>query len=357
MKPKLDEPVCSEIDPPAIQVGEYLPFRWDLEVSSEVDMQAKTCQDISSNKNIPGGSLYCNFAIFNGSSLDDPIIRLDRIPCIGDKWKEDGVRLFQDIPGVKGLSPLGKWYTKIPDASTKGIYGEYQIQLTSVEYERCTIDGSGAKISKGERAYGENDERICAMNFAVSDGFLLQQGATLSTTEGEQLVNYRYLDGRAVIGLRELSLLSDKKMATYQAGDIAYLMSTFVDRYATRAITDTTLSALGGVRLKKVSNAAIYVYDGGKDRTPLTLNNVIFSEKEAFTMIVRNADVIVQGSLKGKGMYVVPDGTVSFLHTSCDNQDRVEGMFLSPLGFRSDVIRNTNLFVSDWCTDGRLIVE
>lgn len=244
MRPRVQEPVCAEIDPPALQVGEYLPFRWDLEATDDVDLRAQSCKDISASKTIPGGSLYCNFGIFNGSSLDAPIIELDHIPCLADKWKEDGVRLFNDVPGVKNMNYMGRWYTKIDQIDTKGIYGEYQIQLMSVDYERCSIDASGAKLTLGERAFGENESRICAMNFAVSDGFMLQQGATLSTTNGDQLVNYRYLDGRAVIGLRELQLLSDKKLATYQAGDIAYLTTTFVDRYVTRAVITTTLPLL-----------------------------------------------------------------------------------------------------------------
>lgn len=210
MRPRLTEPVCSEIDPPSLQVGEYLPFRWDLEATQDVDMHAQSCTGISSSKTIPGGSLYCNFAVYNGSSLDDPIITLDHIPCLADKRKEDGIRLFTDVPGVKDMHYLGRWYTKIDQVDTKGIYGEYQIQLTSVDYESCGIDASGATVSIGKRAFGENDARICAMNFAVSDGFMLQQGATLSTSQGDELVNYRYLDGRAVIGLRELQLLSDK---------------------------------------------------------------------------------------------------------------------------------------------------
>ena len=55
-------------------------------------------------------------------------------------------------------------------------------------------------------------------------------------------------------------------------------------------------------------------------------------------------------------MYIVPDGTVTFTHTNCDYQDMVEGMFITPQGFRADMIRNTNVFASNRCSDGRFII-
>lgn len=55
-------------------------------------------------------------------------------------------------------------------------------------------------------------------------------------------------------------------------------------------------------------------------------------------------------------MYIVPDGTITFKHINCDYQDTVEGMFISPLGFRAETIRNTNVFATNWCSDGRFIV-
>jgi hypothetical protein len=41
-----DMPVCSWIDPPSIELGEYLPFWRDLEFNDVIDKQATTCNDL-----------------------------------------------------------------------------------------------------------------------------------------------------------------------------------------------------------------------------------------------------------------------------------------------------------------------
>lgn len=49
-----------------------------------------------------------------------------------------------------------------------------------------------------------------------------------------------------------------------------------------------------------MSNADIYVYDGGKDRMPLHLRDIQATTIAPYTLIVRNADLIIEGTLKGK---------------------------------------------------------
>ena len=39
-------PKCAWIDPPSIELGEYLPFRWDVEFDEGVDRTAESCDDI-----------------------------------------------------------------------------------------------------------------------------------------------------------------------------------------------------------------------------------------------------------------------------------------------------------------------
>jgi len=39
---------------------------------------------------------------------------------------------------------------------------------------------------------------------------------------------------------------------------------------------------------------------------------------------VYNADLIIEGSLKGKHMYLVPDGKILFASNNCDERDVVE---------------------------------
>ena len=59
-----DEPMCAWIDPPSIQAGEYLPFRWDLEVDSS--LLTNSCSDASAGK-VDKDTLMCHFVLYNGS--------------------------------------------------------------------------------------------------------------------------------------------------------------------------------------------------------------------------------------------------------------------------------------------------
>jgi hypothetical protein len=47
------EPKCTEIDPPSLVLGEYLPYRWNLEMGKEVDEAARDCSDLAQGKFIP----------------------------------------------------------------------------------------------------------------------------------------------------------------------------------------------------------------------------------------------------------------------------------------------------------------
>ncbi len=92
-----DEPQCAWVDPPSIQVGEYLPFRWDLELSDMVDADASSCNDLDGGAQIPGGTMFCTFEIYNGSS-PQPIMLLSDLPCLEDAWEEDNIDGFYDVP-------------------------------------------------------------------------------------------------------------------------------------------------------------------------------------------------------------------------------------------------------------------
>jgi len=78
-------PLCSWIDPPSIELGEYLPFWRDLEFNDVIDEQANSCNDISDNKRVPGASLLCNFSVTNGSGR---IWQVRDVPCLEDAWRE-----------------------------------------------------------------------------------------------------------------------------------------------------------------------------------------------------------------------------------------------------------------------------
>ncbi|MDP2670670.1 MAG: hypothetical protein Q8O99_07390 [bacterium] len=67
-------------------------------------------------------------------------------------------------------------------------------------------------------------------------------------------------------------------------------------------------------------------------------------------------NLIVEGSLLGKGMYVVA-GDINFAAAGCDDTDIVEGIFLTKGSFTTDRIRNDDLTSSSRCRGGNLNIK
>lgn len=62
-------PQCAYIDPPSIQQGEYLPYRWDIESNISVVSSVVSCVRLGQ---ILKDSLTCDFTITNarGDTVD-----------------------------------------------------------------------------------------------------------------------------------------------------------------------------------------------------------------------------------------------------------------------------------------------
>lgn len=64
-----DLPKCSQIDPPSIQEGEYLPIRWNLDQSSTNTNMTTTCNASTVGKiNSDPNTLKCNLEIYNSKN-------------------------------------------------------------------------------------------------------------------------------------------------------------------------------------------------------------------------------------------------------------------------------------------------
>lgn len=74
------------------------------------------------------------------------------------------------------------------------VLGEYQIALEKITYDVCMDDGT---YQTKPFTTLTNDSRICAMNFPVSDGFILHKTA-FDTVTNTDLSNYITLDGSKV---------------------------------------------------------------------------------------------------------------------------------------------------------------
>ncbi len=152
---------------------------------------------------------------------------------------------------------MGRNYVKITEDDIDGTLGEFQLVLKKVDYVLC--DGTTVQF---ETYDGVSDDRICTMNFAVSDGYMINQGSALGTLPNTDLSDYKYLDGDEVVSQSELAQISDTKLSEYKEGTIDYLIDTFVERYDRLAIQSAALNYLSTATFRKTVSSNIYVYDG-----------------------------------------------------------------------------------------------
>jgi uncharacterized repeat protein (TIGR01451 family) len=345
------EPKCSEIDPPSIMIGEYLPYRWDLEMGNEIDEDAKSCGELDSGKFIPWGSVLCTFELYNGASQKSPIHVINNIPCFDDKRNMSWVTLFDEMKWWGSADRLWSNWLMMSKQLTRGIVWEYQIVLSRIDYTVCNDKTQQSKIFRWTTL-----DRVCAMNFAVSDAYLLHQWTIFSVLQETNLRAYRKVDWRAILSKETMRNLQQSVMARYPNTNIGVIMWWWVEKQNNRAVQKAWLSQLTSAPFRKVPTEPVYIYDWWVSREPLIIrgsSNIL----SPITVIVYNADLIIEGSLKGKHMYLVPDGKILFASNNCDERDVVEWIFMTNKWVLTNKIRNDNLQATNRCEDGRLLIE
>ena len=86
-----------------------------------------------------------------------------------------------------------------------------------------------------------NDERICAMNFAVADGYLIHQGTSFSTLADTNLRMFRKVDGRAVLDRETLRRVQQSLIVHYPGDVVKKVVSKRTDQQTSRATQSAQL--------------------------------------------------------------------------------------------------------------------
>lgn len=213
--------------------------------------------------------MTCSFEVYNGYSSKKPIISIPNVPCFEDAWTRNNVKLFNDLPNVNALQRIGRSYVKIDRNKIQGVLGEYQLVLKEIAYTVCSEDGSGASR---EIFNGISNDRVCAMNFAVSDNYLVHKGSSLSTSENTDMRSFKYLNALNVISREQLQEISDSTFSIFDSTQLTDRINEFVNNYSVLAILrGRYLDGFTSEVLKKVVNADIYFYDGTAARVPLVI--------------------------------------------------------------------------------------
>ncbi|MBU0626856.1 hypothetical protein KKG31_08320 [Patescibacteria group bacterium] len=206
----------------SVQEDEYLPFWRKLETEGRM---ASSCNSSNVGKIIED-SLMCTFSLYNGENKqsNDDALETFTQPC--DEDSRGTSQLFDnDLFG--GTNPYGKY--KILMDFTNGIYGEYKLVLESVNYDICLEDGNGLFTAEGDQV-----NRICEVNFAVTRPYLAQKSAFGLTPQATDinLDGYQNINGDELVRDTDLDKIMTIDASDYDGGqEVQTMMDDVVDKY------------------------------------------------------------------------------------------------------------------------------
>jgi cysteine-rich repeat protein len=342
---------CIEWRLPTIMNDELLPLWWTLNTVNSVDTTATTCDQVDAGKYIPGQSLLCRFTIYNGQNPINGVRTISNVPCLSSTRNGTNANIFQDIHIPQQFAPvIGNTYLNNISSWVGSWFGQYKIVLDQIQYTFCNRNNSWTVIPTPATV----TQPICNMRATITNGFLLQKGVWLSTIENSDLSALNDADGT---GLAAAGSFGEETFYAENA-DIGTLLwevtDNLISKYLPSATLSTSLFNTSTTSIKKVPNEEIYVYDGVY---PLTISDQLLASDVPFTLIVSASDLIIEGSLEGKWMYVVPNGTITFANEYCDENDMVRGIFIAGEGFLSSAARNDAISNDEWCNGGKLQIE
>ena len=238
-------------------------------------------------------------------------------------------------------------------------FGEYKIALEKIDYSLVSKDEKG-KITEEKKIF---DDRICEVDFAVTDHYMIQRSpygiGNKATTE---LNNYRLMNGTTFMD--QFFKTERKDPQDYSApASIKSLFTTFKNKYQKLA-----KPVKGKEGLSKVPGKSIYLVSGKE----INLETLISDYSKPFTLIATKPDakIIIKENLNTNAM-IMTQWTITFDATkACNGKlDRkgyagqiVKGIFYAGAGFKSsehDKLKNTyeKLSKGERCNYGNLHIK
>lgn len=320
-------------------------------------MQARTCDDISDSKQIPAWSMDCTFALYNGVSNTPVATRT--VACAENAWERNNTTLFEDF--VFEEKTLWRSSLMITEQITNGVLWEYQLVLQQVAYTVC---GSWRTLFNGV-----SDNRICSMNFAVSDDYVITQWSSLTTSSDTDLSMFKWINGESILSAGQLVATQKASLADIDSSELESSIQSFVSKHVPLAVVQTSdMNKYSRQSFTKTVNKDIYVYDGDKwlNTSELVIRWWDTQQLQWKTIIVLNADLIVEWSVYGNTMRVVPNDDIIFRSIDCDERDIVQWIYVTKRTFKTDLVvdgriesnfKNTDLSRTERCDDGRLVID
>ena len=264
--------------------------------------------------------MECVFKLFNGKykesgqgssfgDYDAPTVKTMILPCNTDQWTTNHdfgnpLPLFQYIyaqrDSIRSLkNAFGRYALTLNKDVLDGVYGEYNLALSQVNYQYCGANG---------RVDGEPIDRVCETDFAVTKPYLAQKssfGLTPKATD-INLEGFMDIQGNELVTKTDLDKIMVLDGETYNGGNaVKTMMSSFITKYKKLALTAKTLS--DGTKVSKVPGQNIFILSKTNGDITISEKNDLGNYDKPFTMIIEGgANLIIEGSLtKTNGMFLV----------------------------------------------------
>lgn len=341
--PKYTVPECSQVLSPNIMEWEFMPFWRDISNSQIIN--SSICQP----GKIPYDSVFCSFSLYNGKLGTTQALTNFTIPCINPKTYDSPL-----LESRNGLSAkyIGRSYIQVADWITKGVYGEYKLQLNRIDYAVCATSGSLTQktVQWASLINASSTWVICEYNFTVSRPYLMQVGNILSSNQTDKLSNfYGFNDGNKKqsilsqywINLTPLTLNKFAPNAT-----ISYIINEFVNKQSKLAIRSIEYWP----RTSRVPGSNVFIYEGN-----MTLDINTLPTNTTSTIIIKNWNLVLSGSIKNSNLYIVPDGTVTFSNW-CNQNQEIYWVVISNKDLLSDIPYMNNNLLNKRCQEGWLTI-
>ena len=242
-------------------------------------------------------------------------------------------------------------------------FGEYKIALEKVEYKTCNISNNKDwKVVLGSKRHVV-DERVCEVDFAVTDPYLIQKSPYgIWNKASTPLNNYKLKNGESFMGpIFPASSISTTAYAV--PADTKKLFTTFKNKYSKIAKSVNVKKWLSKVPWK-----SIYLVSGKQ----INLDGLISNVSKPFTLIATDPDanISINGDVSVNAM-IMTQWTITFdASNSCNGGARqwghagqiVRWIYYAGDWFKSSwdgALKNIeeNLNNWQWCNYGNLHIK
>ena len=350
-------PQCAFIDPPSIQMGEYLPFWWDIDDTDDTIQQWRSCNE-DTVWSVVLDTMQCHFNVLATWGKEYPYVR----SCTEDNLKS--VWWYADIQKDLRTKIMPRRWQSILDSSLwkETGFGEYAITLQKIVYDVCEEEIE-SKNKKSYKLVAHTYEwRVCQFNFAITAPYMMQKWSSLSSLADDRSVleRFRLLDWSPILGSIDAEHINflTKKSNTNTFAEIKKIAYEQLKTVVSKVEPTHPLAPLTSV-VRKSPSQEVYMVESDaiiEHTSPLP-----FNRWKATTLIVKwNYTVTINGSLPANLLLIAPEGTIVFRNMDCDNNDIVEWIILAnklQTSSSRGVFTNTLLKDPQRCNWWQLIIK